>query len=217
MSQGDIAMNIYQPYTYLIGWSKHNKWYYGVRFAKECHPSDLWVKYFTSSNKVKSLRKEIGDPDIIQVRKIFDDAKKARLWESKVIRRINATYDNRWLNQTDHNDKFYWEGPRGPFTEEHKRKMSETRKGRKISEEHARKLHEGRRKSKNSPEHMEAIRKHNLNKKASPETRLKLSLAKLGKPSPKKGIKTGPQSEERRKKTSEIMIEIWKKRKLSGG
>lgn len=174
-------MSIYKPYTYLIGWSKHNKWYYGVRFARDCHPDDLWNKYFTSSRKVKSLRKEIGEPDIIQVRKTFDNSKKARLWESKVIRRINATYDNRWLNQTDHTDKFYYEGPRGSFTEEHRRKLSEAKKGRKISVEHARKLHEGRRKSKNSPEHIEAIRKHNINKKASAETRLKQSLAKLGK------------------------------------
>ena len=38
------------PYTYLIGWSNLNKFYYGVRYGKGCHPSDLWVKYFGSRN-----------------------------------------------------------------------------------------------------------------------------------------------------------------------
>jgi len=120
------------------------------------------------------------------VRKVFDEAQKARLWESKVLRRINATYDGKWLNQTDHNDRFYHEGPRGSFSEEHRRKLSEAKKGRKISEEHKRKLHEGRKRSKNSPEHIEAIRQHNLNKKATAETRLKQSLAKIGKPGNKR-------------------------------
>jgi len=44
--------SIYQsnlPYTYLIGWSNLNTWYYGRRTSKNCHPSDLWQKYFTSS------------------------------------------------------------------------------------------------------------------------------------------------------------------------
>jgi hypothetical protein len=36
-------MNIYNtPYTYLIGWSNQNKYYYGVRYAKDCHPNDFW-------------------------------------------------------------------------------------------------------------------------------------------------------------------------------
>lgn len=31
-------------YTYRIGWSKLNKHYYGVRYSKRSHPSDLWNK-----------------------------------------------------------------------------------------------------------------------------------------------------------------------------
>lgn len=33
------------PYTYLIGWSKHNKFYYGVRYAKNSNPKELWITY----------------------------------------------------------------------------------------------------------------------------------------------------------------------------
>ena len=57
------------PYTYLLGWSEHNTWYYGVRYAKGCHPSDIWKKYFTSSKHVKNFVKMHGDPDVIEDRK----------------------------------------------------------------------------------------------------------------------------------------------------
>jgi hypothetical protein len=39
-------------YTYLIGWSKLDKWYYGVRYASNCNPDELWVKYKTSSKQL---------------------------------------------------------------------------------------------------------------------------------------------------------------------
>lgn len=91
-------MNIYQPYTYLIGWSKQNKWYYGVRYSKNCNPADLWVKYFTSSKKVKEFRKINGDPDVIQIRKTFVDSKAAKLWEDKVLRRMRVHIDTKFIN-----------------------------------------------------------------------------------------------------------------------
>lgn len=89
------------PYTYLIGWLKLDKWYYGVRTAKNCHPGDLWTTYFTSSKYVKEFITQYGEPDIIQIRKIFDNKEKASLWEHKVLRRINAVKDTKWLNKTD--------------------------------------------------------------------------------------------------------------------
>jgi len=128
-------MDIYKPYTYLIGWTDINKWYYGVRFAKNCNPNDLWIKYFTSSKKVKEIRKMHGEPNIIQIRKIFDNSQKARIWESKVIKKINAVSDKKWLNQTDITDKFYHEGPRESFSEDHKKKLSLARIGKKDSPE----------------------------------------------------------------------------------
>lgn len=96
------SMSIYkQPYTYLIGWTIHNKWYYGVRFAKNCNPSDLWNTYFTSSKSVHNFRNQYGEPDIIQIRKIFDNENSARLWETKVLKRMNVINTDKWLNQTN--------------------------------------------------------------------------------------------------------------------
>ena len=45
-----------KAYTYLIGWPDHNKWYYGVRYAKGSDPADLWNPYTTSSNLKLDLR-----------------------------------------------------------------------------------------------------------------------------------------------------------------
>ena len=92
-------MTIYHtPFTYLVGWSNHDLWYYGVRYAKGCKPEDLWLTYFTSSAKVCQLRKELGEPDVVEVRKVFNEAKHAKRWEEKVLRRLKVLETNRWLN-----------------------------------------------------------------------------------------------------------------------
>jgi hypothetical protein len=90
-----------QPYTYLISWTSISKYYYGVRFAKGCSPADLWVDYFTSSKQVKILRETYGEPDIIEIRKIFSTPEKAIVWESKVLKRLGAVKNECWLNRTD--------------------------------------------------------------------------------------------------------------------
>lgn len=92
-----LKMTVY--YTYLIGWKTHNKYYYGVRYAKNCQPDDLWNTYFTSSKHVKMFREENGEPDIIQIRKIFNDFNSARLWETKVLKRMNVINEDKWLNK----------------------------------------------------------------------------------------------------------------------
>ena len=89
------------PYTYLIGWSTHNIWYYGSRYAKNCHPSDLWTSYFTSSNYVVNMVKTYGEPDIIEIRKTFETASQAREWEHKVLRRLDVIHQDKWLNKTN--------------------------------------------------------------------------------------------------------------------
>lgn len=95
------------PFCYLIGWSTVDIWYYGVRFARNAHPSQLWTTYFSSSQLVKKFRQTLGEPDVVQVRKVFDPvqyttvdlAQQAAVnYESKVIRRMNMVTSSRWLN-----------------------------------------------------------------------------------------------------------------------
>ena len=95
-------MTIY--YTYHICWSNIDKHYYGVRYAKTCHPGDLWVSYFTSSKRVKAFRDQYGEPDIIEVRKTFETKEAAILWETKVLTRLGVVHNNgndKWLNRTN--------------------------------------------------------------------------------------------------------------------
>lgn len=93
-------MNIYsgKPFTYYISWSKLDTHYYGVRFANGCSPTDLWTKYFTSSDIVKKFRKIHGEPDVIQIRKIFTDTRKARHWECRVLQKLKVKKRTNWLN-----------------------------------------------------------------------------------------------------------------------
>jgi len=93
------------PYTYLIGWPELGKWYYGVRYAKNCTPSDLWVTYKTSSKIVHDFVLEHGDPTVRQVRKIYKNTENAtqlaQLWENRVLKKLNVAKDPKWLNGHD--------------------------------------------------------------------------------------------------------------------
>ena len=127
---------IYTPYCYLIGWKKHNKFYYGVRYATTykciyesgCHPDDLWVTYTTSSEYVEEFREKHGEPDIIQVRRTFDDAKSATDWEGRVLKRLDLANNRKFLNK--HNTTSV------VMDDQIRSKISNTHKGKKLSKEH---------------------------------------------------------------------------------
>lgn len=93
----------YKPYTYLLGWSSLNVYYYGVEYGqktKVANPQNLWTSYFTSSKQVKQFRELHGEPDLVEVRKVFDDPKKGVEWENKVLRRMNVLQKpDKWLNR----------------------------------------------------------------------------------------------------------------------
>lgn len=88
-------------YTYLIGWSHLDKWYYGVRYSKNCNPGELWVSYFTSSKHVSRFREVHGEPDIIQPRMIFTDIQLAIRCEHRVLKNIDVKNNDKWINVTD--------------------------------------------------------------------------------------------------------------------
>ena len=82
------------PYTYRIFCKPTQQYYYGVRFAKNCNPSDLFVSYFTSSKGVKKLLELHGKNVFdIEIRKTFNSKEKAISWE----RRVNR-WTMRWSN-----------------------------------------------------------------------------------------------------------------------
>jgi DNA-binding CsgD family transcriptional regulator len=72
-----------------------------MRNGKDADPSTLWTSYFTSSESVKQFRHTHGEPDIIQIRKTFVCPKCCSRWEKKVLRRINAKDNPKFLNKSN--------------------------------------------------------------------------------------------------------------------
>jgi hypothetical protein len=76
----------------------------GARWAKNCHPSDLFVTYFTSSKYVAAYIKEHGLPDIVEVTQSFtgqDSKQKVRLTEAEELVRLDAVNRDDYLNKHD--------------------------------------------------------------------------------------------------------------------
>ena len=175
---------IYQPYTYLIGWRKQQKYYYGVRYAKNCSPDDFWIKYFTSSPSVSAMRLLYGEPDIIQIRKTFLTKEDARIWENRVLKRMKVVIREDFLNKND--------APAPPInnrimSEETKNKIGTSNRGKPKSEEHKQKIREARAKQINtrkgiaqSEETKQKLRDINKGKIASKETKEKMKQNHVG-------------------------------------
>lgn len=94
-------MFIYTPYFYIIQ-NLHNGMYYaGVRWNKECHPSELLAKngYQTSSNRVKTILSEQGlDSFKIRKIKIFTTAIEAQEYEIRFLKKVDAMNNTRFYN-----------------------------------------------------------------------------------------------------------------------
>lgn len=88
-----------KPYTYLIGWTEQNIYYYGSKYGADADPETFWKTYFTSSRYVHEAVELYGGPDVIQIRKTFSDPHKALEWEQRVLCRLNVLREDRWLNK----------------------------------------------------------------------------------------------------------------------
>jgi len=130
-------------YTYLIGWTQMNKWYYGVRFTKSCLPTDLFISYFTSSNYVNDFIVENGMPDVIQIRKIFDDPNKAIKWEYRVLKKLKIHENEKWLNRNVGGNIVFDEQVRKKMSDKKKGK-SPSNKGKRMSDEQRKKISDTR-------------------------------------------------------------------------
>lgn len=129
------------PYTYLIKHKPTNRVYYGMRAANRVDPEqDLWKNYFTSSPKVQQLIEETGRESFdVEIRKVFETKEQAVAWETRVLTRCRVLHDDRWINQnvagyivpTDESRKKISDYHKDkPKTEEHKKNLSKSQKGR---------------------------------------------------------------------------------------
>jgi hypothetical protein len=166
----------YIPYTYLIGWSNLNKWYYGVRYAKNANPSEFWSTYFTSSRIVKEYREAYGEPNIIEIRQTFKSQAKARDWEYNVLKRLKVKDNPKWLNQCENRFPFNTKDKSYMQTPEYRAKLSASKKGKPAH-------NKGKPMSEEQKKKLSALRKGripwNKGKKHSEETKRKISEAGL--------------------------------------
>ena len=88
------------PYTYLVKHIPSGRVYYGLRYAKNCNPEDLWKTYFTSSKDIKKLIDSDGkNAFVTEIRQIFEQATSAIEWEKRVLRRMNVTKRDDFINR----------------------------------------------------------------------------------------------------------------------
>lgn len=114
------------PYTYYLYHKQTDTHYYGVRYAKNCDPTDLWNTYFSSSKKVKKLIDEYGTHSFsVKIRKTFDDKKQAILWEQKVLRRLKVLSKPKWLNDNISGAILLENHPRGMLGKKHTNSVKE--------------------------------------------------------------------------------------------
>lgn len=184
------------PYTYFIGWANLNIWYIGVRFAKGCHPSDLWSKYFTSSKYVKDFCLVNGPPDSIIIDGVHKDTKSALSRETSLLKRFMLRKDLPLLNKAvagnwDRGDREIAERHRAAhigkvFSSEQRRKIGEGNRGKKISDVTRAAISVALKGKVKSTEHRmrmsEVLRGTARRKgfKTSTETKLKIRSARLG-------------------------------------
>jgi hypothetical protein len=91
------------PYVYHIAWTKNgiNIHYIGMQYKRNCHPTNFWRTYFTSSKVVNEWIDYFGNPDIIEIRKTFDDEQKCREYEHKLLTKLNLKSNQHiWLNKS---------------------------------------------------------------------------------------------------------------------
>ena len=164
-------MSIYLPFTYFIFHLPTGFKYYGAKFSKGCHPSDLWTKYFTSSKKVKQLIEEYGkDSFVYEIRKTFTNKDDCLKWENKVLERMHVLEKDDWLNNHIGGHRFRNNGHNN-YSPEARAKMSAANKGKipwnkgrvnVYSQECLQRIREGRRKSqsyRNDSYRMELLEK----------------------------------------------------------
>jgi hypothetical protein len=90
-----------QPFVYIVRNINTGMRYAGVKYAKNCQPSDLLVTYLTSSKIVKSLLKEnINCFEITNIIE-FENKEDAIEFEEVLLSTVDAASSHDWYNQAN--------------------------------------------------------------------------------------------------------------------
>lgn len=156
-------------YVYKIIDPATDLFYIGSRTSRVQPQDDLWIKYFTSSKRVKSLIEEFGvesfEPEILSVHSTGIDAYWAEQALIKSSIKDYGCLNNHYIDPENGGQAFNMSGvsrklteaqkkaignfhrglKKGPQSEEHKKKISEAQKGKprkKLTEEHKQRIRE---------------------------------------------------------------------------
>ena len=101
---------MHSEYVYLIQHKASGKFYAGSSYKKNCHPSQFWTTYFTSSKIIKEIILTEGadafEACYISIRPNND----AREFEAEFLKSVNAARNSDWLNRNNGGAKFKNDG-----------------------------------------------------------------------------------------------------------
>ena len=139
-------INEIKPYTYLVKFKPTGKVYYGSRcqnYTKfnRTPAEDFWNHYTTSSENINNLIDEHGkDAFEYEIRRTFNSVEDMANWETRVLTRCRVLErQDRWMNGNVAGKKILTEAGAKtisathkdkPKTEEHKKNLSESQKGK---------------------------------------------------------------------------------------
>jgi hypothetical protein len=212
-------------YVYQITNKLNNKSYIGKRTTSVKPTDDLGFSYISSSTDQDFINEQKNNPEnfIYEILKEFDTSEDAIEYEILMHNRHNVASSHLFYNKSKQNSVGFstegtrhspktiekmkkWHSTRPPMSEEQKKKISESNKGKKLSKGHIEKLRKA--KENVSEETRQRMRESHVGqvpwnkgkklgkgKKHSEESKIKMSNAKKGK----------PRSEETKRKISEAL------------
>ena len=133
-SQRVFSSQDYQPFVYIIKVLDIGKYYVGSRTRKGCTPDELGKKYFTSSKTVAPLWK--SNPNNIQIVEVYQCASNhdALILEDIIIK-DHALASSDFLNIGRGGHQWNFSGITYQHSEETRKKISESNKGKPQSQE----------------------------------------------------------------------------------
>jgi hypothetical protein len=100
------------PFFYVVTHKITKKRYAGIKYSIGCHPNDLWISYFTSSNFIHQIIKMEGKNIFdFQVRKTFNSITECQKYENRFLKRINAANNENWYNKHNGGKNFLYVKP----------------------------------------------------------------------------------------------------------
>ena len=136
---------MFEAYVYRVTNTITGQFYYGYRYKNQTlgttPENDLWIDYFTSSNRIKADIKQYGK-DSFKIEILYKNIDSIKCWQQEQITIRNSWGDPLLLNGKYHDPESNVELYRrvNILSEKSKQKMSSAGKGKPKSEEHKRKI-----------------------------------------------------------------------------